>query len=345
MISPSRFLATFFLTALAVACLYLLDSAYFQPLIGDLTRTGHWPERDYGWNARNPAFKADTNELTLATNVLVLGDSFSERNIWQTYLHQRDASLNTATLDFNDLCPDQLPAFIDSHPLKTGLVVLESVERAFVYRFDGSLCTHAVNPAETPLRQELPGLQYDIERRTRQIFPPEDLVWITAANLNILAMNRWPQKDFLGYSDNVVLNRSDLFSSRRSDRLLFLGGDIGKFSWPPGSFDRSAAALRKLDADLKSRGFGLLVMVVPDKSTVYRDYLKNPHLLGTPIDWNAFFSHAGISAVDLEGPFRQSIATGVVDFYLPDDTHLSLYGYQEMARIIGSRAVLPPASR
>src|SRR3990172_13371462 len=62
-------------------------SIYFEPISGDLTRIGHWSERDFGWNKPQPAVYVHANGTSISNpQVVVLGDSFSHPNIWQSYL-------------------------------------------------------------------------------------------------------------------------------------------------------------------------------------------------------------------------------------------------------------------
>jgi hypothetical protein len=334
--AATRFLCVFWASALAFAALYLGEAAWLQPLNGDLTRIGHWPERDYGWNATNPPVQPLPNALRADTNLVVLGDSFSELNLWQSFLQQARPDVRAVTFDYNDICPEQLPQLLDAQGLQISKLVLETVENSFIYRFDGALCSRALHPEQLLPRQFPLDARYGARRPRHLRQAPQDLEWMLATNLNLLRLALWPRRDVVGYTANVQLARSDLFSSDRPGRLLFLGGDLVRAGWSPSDLDRAAAALHQLQAQLAARGVALQVVVVPDKSTAYRHQFDYARLVGAPIDWAAFFARQHLPAIDLERDFTRSIDAGAVDFYLPNDTHLSLQGYRHMAANIAA---------
>jgi hypothetical protein len=49
-----RYLLILFLPALVFCGILVPASIYYEPIDGDLTRTGRWAERDFGWNAAQP---------------------------------------------------------------------------------------------------------------------------------------------------------------------------------------------------------------------------------------------------------------------------------------------------
>jgi lysophospholipase L1-like esterase len=77
-------------------------------------------------------------------------------------------------------------------------------------------------------------------------------------------------------------------------------------------------------------------VIVPDKSTIYRPYMLddvggggNPDIISAAVS-------AGINSVNLLDLFRQHIVSSV-DLYLPNDTHLSVSGYELMGTAIAER--------
>ena len=84
-------------------------SMYFKPLSGDLTRIGKWAERDFGPTLmqESPVIRPNAAALT-HQQILVLGDSFSHPNIWQSYLFE-SSMLETLSFEFKDVgCIDNL---------------------------------------------------------------------------------------------------------------------------------------------------------------------------------------------------------------------------------------------
>lgn len=125
---------------LSLAGLFALG-IYLEPLDGDLTRTGFYSERDYGWRGVQeifpqtqlafPASRAETGRYDGYYDVVVLGDSFSysrPKSQWQNYL-AAETGLSVATLYIGQIGLSQLLASrpFREHPPK--VLIVESVER------------------------------------------------------------------------------------------------------------------------------------------------------------------------------------------------------------------------
>lgn len=125
---------------LSLAGLFALG-IYLEPLDGDLTRTGFYSERDYGWRGVQeifpqtqlafPASRAETGRYDGYYDVVVLGDSFSysrPKSQWQNYL-AAETGLSVATLYIGQIGLAQLLASrpFREHPPK--VLIVESVER------------------------------------------------------------------------------------------------------------------------------------------------------------------------------------------------------------------------
>ena len=120
-----------------VTCPFLGYSNYD----GDLTRMGMLPEKYFGWTAPQP--KID-NTLLISSNwvdadILVIGDSFSEKLIWQSKLVQAGykvrtenwASVGQICHDFND--------WLNLNKFKGRYVIIQSVENSFDARLKKSV--------------------------------------------------------------------------------------------------------------------------------------------------------------------------------------------------------------
>jgi lysophospholipase L1-like esterase len=74
----------------------------------------------------------------------------------------------------------------------------------------------------------------------------------------------------------------------------------------------------------------LITLIVPDKSTVYSDFLIESPFQGWDLDIWQNLDQLSIPSINLKKIFVEQI-TEVQDLYLPDDTHLGSRGYSLLA--------------
>lgn len=310
---------TFFIIAIPL-------SLFFEPVSGDLTRIGHWSERDFGWNKSQATVSIRANGTWLsAPEIIVLGDSFSHPNIWQSYLSERQ-SVNIISFQYQDVgcVSNWLSWMANEDYLKARTVIIEIVERSFIPVFRklnhcSNLKPKALNVDEknlTPVRKKK-GLTLD----AGYLFP-------TA--MNTLQAFSSDERIISGNVVNMPLTTSALFSNHISDRLLYFTEDDLKMNWSDKEIALSVASVKSIQDDLEEKMIRLVVVIVPDKSTTYRNFFANEER--STIAPNIFeqLKLAGVNNVNLKGAFQQK-AGEVVDFYLPNDTHLSNQGYKLMA--------------
>jgi acetyltransferase AlgX (SGNH hydrolase-like protein) len=326
-----RYLVYFSATVLGLALLLMLVAlafGTFERLTGDLTRIGFYPERDFGWNAVQPAIdilpsRADARDA----DVLVLGDSFSEDNAWQSILSARTGRRLSSFQYADDDCFDDFVQFAIRHA-PSDLVIVETVERRFSPRFGEtkSCAVSKVRPV-VAVAGKTP--------ETRAVWPPELHVNQTIRGaLNVWKMNAKPQALL---ATKMVVNvplvpNCARFSNRRSDRILYYKEDEEKSRWTVAQQQHAVEGLARLHQTLAAHGKRMLVVVVPDKSTVYRDCLPASAQSAT---FNGFkpvqaLKAAGVPVVDLLPDFTRR-SKEVVDFYNPNDTHLSAWGFVALA--------------
>jgi hypothetical protein len=326
---------------LMVASLVFLPCAllawWLGPIAGDLVRLGPWSERDFGWTAPQPRLAVQANGRSQTDPaVLVLGDSFSMGNVWQSEL-QRRTGLSTQSFGYEQApCLDAFirMALAPRHAAAR-VVVLQTIERHFLDRFeDPPACAgDAVTPFETA-----PGLTH-----AAPLPGPFTVDWryLLGAATNTLRLARSPEAAFrTAETVNVPLTDSTLFSNRRAARLLYYAYDDAKSGWTEARLARAAARLLAIKARLRAGGKQLLVVVVPDKSSVYREFLVSP---SAPVpDAVSALVREGVSAVELLAPMRAAVGS-TPDLFMPDDTHLSARGFErlgvEVARWPGFAAV------
>lgn len=332
-----RYLRYFLAPVIAIGAFAAGLSIWLEPLSGDLTRTGFFAERDFGRNGPQPVIKVLANGKTVThPDVLVLGDSFTEDNLWQSELAEHGDHRILSFLYDHPTCISQWLNYALSRPgPKT--VIVQTVEREFVGRYaDMRQC-----------RPDRPVTVKVLPSKTDAIRP----TWPPALHLSYTfktVLNTWKRRHTKGTFRSAIVINTPLkpgcaaFSSRRADRLLYYAPDNRKLHWTAQQIDAAAANIRKIQDEFAAHGKRLIFVLVPDKSSAYRDCLADDPDNATRkrINPTQALLAAGVRTPDLMHAFQQN-ANRIDDLYLPDDTHLSPAGYILMARQIAP--LLPPA--
>jgi hypothetical protein len=348
--SPRLFIVTYAALLLPAVLVLLGLALVLQPLRGDLTRVGGFREAEYGWNGPQEQFDPPLVALQYDRpyDVVVLGDSFSANPggqsdpglYWTNYLAQR-TGLTVAVLHVFDVTLEELlrhPVYLLSPPR---LVLLELVERYLMRdfvleagkpmgEFDDNCEVQSTNLPTFPPWRPLP---VQTVTRTRDTMPGLDLHQAASYLWKVAA------RTLLGTdSTNVsrlALTRSDLFSSQAADQLLVHDDDVRKVRHATDQALESAhckliAIQNAVQRDGRTR---FLFVPVPDKTTVYSEYLVDPQLrnLSRLPD---LASKAGVSQVDLLRPLHQAISSGAKDLYMPNDTHWNSTGHRIAAETV-----------
>lgn len=323
------YLAWFFGTVLALLFSAIALSLFFKPLEGDLTRIGHWAERDFAPTRSQSAVLIRANgSFDKTPRVLVLGDSFSHPNIWQSHLAE-SGGFETLSFQFKDVgCIDNwLNWVIEQKASSSPTVIIQVAERSFVPIFrNDRTCMRSTPLAETVTANtaKAKGLMSGLTLDAAYLF-------LTLANT--LRMRWHNGRISSGEVINVPLSQSTLFSNSKSGRLLYYAEDDNKKMWSQKDIQMAMSNLKRIQNRLAEKNLHLLVALVPDKSTVYRPYmLAEADKTGYP-DISSALVNAGINSADLLGLFHEKVA-GNADLYLPNDTHLGGTGYRLMASAI-----------
>jgi len=348
-----------FATSLAgMFALYL----YMQPVVGELTRMGGYLENHFGWTQPQEQFSeplftlaGTLDEYDRPYDVVVIGDSFS-RDLakgWQNYLAAATGwSIITFNMNFVD--PEAVFASSIYRDAPPRLLIYQSVERNILDRFDHcpGLETAPANAAiQRPLAVHPMPAEIEWVGMDRYPRAPVDGMAISTAfnylkkagaravNLNGTEVHQFP------------LNRDDLFSNPTSDTLLVITRDFRIRGAARDRIDTAACGLIALQRRIEASGETIfLAAIIPDKTTVYSDYITEPEREDISIiRW--FESAKGLHVTTLEQKFRSAIAGGAVDLYLPNDTHCGFLGYRLIAddvlEVLQRRNLLgrPPAGR
>ncbi len=314
----------FFLFVVAVLAIYGAAGFWFLPMAGfegDLTRMAKLPESDFGWTKEQPA--VDPKWMQSAAwedaDVLVIGDSFSNAQVWQSVLARNGMKVHTESWGrMYMLCAD-LGKWIRDKGFKGRHVVIESAEKYLEVRLQDSMsCQHiSYHPLNEPQAQ-LPPVLID---RTHDYSGRLSVGLQTALN-QYRYRRRSAQPGFMQWDDlgEVRLVRLDdgcrLFSHTRCQDVLFyqkdLIGDVGE------NVLGNMAELNK-----RLAGFDVAWMVIPDKASVY--------LPGEKKLWNEAKRRFG--APDLLNELRQA-RYQTMDLYFANNTHVSTSGYLLLGEIM-----------
>ncbi|MES2908734.1 MAG: hypothetical protein V4688_06195 [Pseudomonadota bacterium] len=333
-----RFVGGFLLGTLLLLLPGVILSFYLQPLSGDLTRIGNLAERDFGATQPQAALNRQANDASPAdADVLVLGDSFSAQNAWQTELSKRTGQM-TLSYHYDELpCLDYWLEQAASGKLsnKARTLIIQSSERDFMRRFteQSSACEPAHLQASTIAAETL------TSQRSRLDLLPMNIMHVLKTLSNHLAMSNKSGKDRFQRTIMVNLTRNDLFSNRLSGHLLYYAVDIERREqyWSPERADQALAYLARYRDMAAARGVRLLVIAIPDKSSVYAPWIAAGQLPLMP----GYNLHPRLASqfghyADLLTPFREAAGKST-DFYAPNDTHLSLDGYRLLGRFLATQ--------
>lgn len=329
----------YFFSALVAGLLLILSFGFYvEPITGDLTRVGGWAERDYGWVNILPEIPVDDNVKDVrSADILVLGDSFSWANMWQSVLgrslSRRVASHNY--VQFNCIA-DWLEMLVRGGHVAGKAVIVESLERLFVSRFSevedcrGSRSSEAlaVQPFDVSANREVP----TYKRTGRTI--PTDVVYLLKVAMNSLLLEMGGgRRSISGLAVNAPLASRDLFSNRRSDRILYYYEDDAESTWSDEQIGKAVFSILAIQRRIEAAGGRFLFVLVPNKSSVYARFIVGRPDVDryTPIVRR--LRDTGVGAVDVLAPFSEH-AEKEADFYLPDDTHVSTKGYRVLGEVI-----------
>lgn len=332
-------LLTFGLGFLALEALLVLALTSPVPY-GDLSRIGQVSERQFGWTTPQPHVAPELLRAAPVrqADVLVIGDSFSAGHRWQSVL--TGSGLRVATIAWGDiggrLCSD-FDQWLSQTGFRGKWVVIESVERSFGGYLQRSASCRKMKP--------VPAAEWPIEPTPQHEQPPEaGLNWNATLATGWYSLMRTQRAQRMVPSEHdtdigpqvrarVVDDGCAMFSNRLCNKPLFFRDDDLAIELSPAQVPQMQAFTRA------HASVAIVWMIVPNKTTTYID----------PMHGRSFalaLNQAGLGP-DLFA-WTQQHKRKVRDFYLPNDTHLSLQGQlllgQRMLQAIRERekATAPP---
>lgn len=299
---------------------YGLVGFYFLPLAnfaGDMTRLAKLPESMFARTKAQPVIDpADMRSAEWGeAEVLVIGDSFSMAQAWQSVFNLHGKSVRTESWGIigSKLCGD-ISEWIRSKGFRGKYIVIESAELYFEVRLAHSVaCQRTIyNPlapiAATP-HPALPDLKSN--RYAGVMSVGIQTAWNA---LEYERLSRNPDFKRWDIPGEVWVERiaegCELFSHARCNDVLF----YKKFR----EDDLGDNILRDMETvNARLSGYTVVWAVIPDKSTVYLRPGKR--------FWDEAERRFG--APNLLKLYRQAVNDKTVDLYLGNDTHVSMTGY------------------
>lgn len=311
-----------------------------EPYKGDLTRIGGYTENDHGWNDPQQSFPE--SEVIDATglddynkpfDILILGDSFSNihkggpYDSWQEHLI-RSTGMSLIRFHLARLNPTDLikhPQFLE-HPPK--LIIFQIVERGL----QGAL-HHLTQPIESPSQKSFQAVDFKlIEGHSKDMIRwPRDTS--PSQSFNTAAHFLKTKFKHLTSSRRKTLSFSltkACFSSTKNSTLLTFFGDLDRNPLTEGSWKKISARFENL-SDLLGAHAPFALMIAPDKSSVYTPWIESDHSFTSGIDR---LTLSGVKTINLLEPLRKGVEEGLLDIYLPNDSHWGSMGHKIAADTI-----------
>ena len=319
----------------------LVLSFYMEPFGGSLTRMGGYLTNDYRSNTpqeyfTQPLFKeaSSIEDYQQYYDVVVWGDSFSddESKSWLNYF-SNGSGLTAIFFNMNHISLDEVinsPIYRQQPPK---LFIYQSVERNLIRRnsscpLDNSPITKQFNMPKINIKPL--GIPVRTITRDRNYFVKGLQFTSTVNYLKKVAL-----RSFLGIDKTEVhrfqLSRGGLFSSRENDSLLVTTRDFNLKGVTDEQIETAKCSLLSMQSRIrKTKTTEFIAMFFPDKTTVYSDYLLDKSYTDMSIA-KKMENTNGLNVAPLVQTFKQAVKNGVVDLYLPEDTHCGFYAYKMAA--------------
>ena len=259
--------------------------------------------------------------------IVVFGDSFSNENNrlwpgcrWHQFMGNKTRKRIVALRGIDNVVDDYLSTLILHPDRLSDTVIVESVERELI----GRLCwvdfdSVAELQPPKPVRKAGPIRGWWRENRNRPLEYYQRKVGIDVPVLK------------------ARLNKP-LFSCRPNKLFFFACDTIQHTDW---EIQTSVANLRRLDSLSRAHGKTLFLVAIPDKYTAYHHYITGgdttKRLLEEPCPFDSIPCF-----VNTLPAISALIEEGVMDVYLPDDTHFSIPAAKATGEYVAKRLTSQP---
>ena len=313
---------------------------FLEPLYGDLTRIGSYSERNFGWNAPQMEFSKvlyTEKRFDRYHDVVLLGDSFSTEwpnQQWQNHLISATGwsmvTMNAKSIKLDALLKTR--AFLETPP---AVLVFESVERELPRRInDGVPCDTAATTGSmiSNVNFGLPRASNSSGALVKPIGRRKD--WNDVKLDFVLNFLRnGVSRIFWGDDDTevkkITLDTAAPFSSVEKQELLVYVDDLSSAdSWRNVGLQELGCRIERIRKKVEANGrTQFVLMIAPNKMSAYGNFFGEVGVDKTNMLNTLATQHpAVIPRIDLA--LKAAIEIGVVDVYLPDDTHWGSSGHQ-----------------
>jgi hypothetical protein len=297
-------------------------SLKFTNYQGDLTRIGKWSEADFMGKHLQPSIP---NNLLISnpineSDVLVIGDSFSERLQWQSVYQQRGLKITTLLWsDVDYLCED-FTKNIEAAGFQGKKIILESIERVAVRQINKSIrCAKGKNLTSNPQIKgyskapptfnnlQAINLSGQFIAGLQTIFHTFTLRWIP----NYPSIHNYNSKSTHIYP---LENGCQVFSHQRCNYGLFFYEDYLQDDLDESTIEQIKLLNQRINA---SKKYEITWVIIPNKSSIYQQTTSEKF-------WRILEKyHLGPDTYN----YLKYQSTKVIDLYQPNDTHFSNIGY------------------
>ena len=341
------------LRGLALGMAVLLPLAFaLDPPDGDLTRLGGFAENRFGPTAPQAIFVpplAETARPGAAYDVLVFGDGFSrpgaeERHAlhghyWTDHLRNLTGltvgvqpavapslSAYLASPDFRERPPRALVLQLSERDLRepVGGLELSTVTAARPHKAAAAPAPIAAQPLDRSPRP--------LQRVRAQAWDPPPVG--RALDLLIKALPRAVLNIVDGPVEERTLAYAGLFSSAAATTTLFHAEDFRPWRTDRRLLEDRRAGLHAIQDAVEANGVTrFLLLVAPDKGTVYADFLLDPPPHRSAVD-EVLSADPTLQAVPLASGLTALAAGGVRDLYASNGSRWGLEGQLYAARAV-----------
>jgi hypothetical protein len=125
---------------------------------------------------------------------------------------------------------------------------------------------------------------------------------------------------------------------------LYYADDDLKYQWNEMEIQTAISNVLKIQNEVERSGKKFIFIIAPDKSSVYKNCIKNDNVNLAMPNINQLLIDAGVNAPNMHYIFKEKIKT-TVDLYDPDNTHWSESGYILAGETIGGYVLGMPSKR
>jgi hypothetical protein len=315
-----------------IVCIFvpaLIIGLNLEPLDGDLTRIGYFSEKDYGWNqTSHKVIKKNIHEGKLEDtyDVIILGDSFTHVTSSWADIFSHISGLKVGRFHTDKYDVYSFVELLRSQNKLPKLFIYESVERYLKFRLE----KHEICPAQVVKNININAMEYT---KNTEVFSSihnrdnspgfYDLAYIIKYSFaNFVKEHRKVNK--------YELTDSYRFSNNKSNEILLYSEDLNTIKWAPKDWEKircNGLHIQNLVQESESTSFVLLV--APDKTTVYKDFIKHEFIGESKLE--LLTAGNELNFLKIDGYLRQKVAEGEKDIYYPNNTHWSYQGHELVA--------------